>query len=168
MANGDATSYASYHATLIVSFFKLNLTSSLQRPRSFSSRPPRPPHPLAPWSRRHRHHHRGQYKVSIFRILGFSLASIVMAALQYLESLRNAHPELVEWYNSLADLYQKKLWHQLTLKLEQSEGSAVWIEWNFNHIGLNVDVSLQTRSKIVVDGDDAGTFLTTVLLEGEG
>lgn len=42
-----------------------------------------------------------------------------MAALQYLESQRNAHPELAEWYNSLADLYQKKLWHQLTLKLEQ-------------------------------------------------
>ncbi|KAL1315800.1 26S proteasome non-ATPase regulatory subunit 13 homolog B [Arachis hypogaea] len=42
-----------------------------------------------------------------------------MAALQYLESLRNAHPELSDWYNSLADLYQKKLWHQLTLKLEQ-------------------------------------------------
>ncbi|OMO93482.1 hypothetical protein COLO4_16915 [Corchorus olitorius] len=42
-----------------------------------------------------------------------------MAALQYLESLRNQHPELADWYNSLADLYQKKLWHQLTLKLEQ-------------------------------------------------
>jgi len=42
-----------------------------------------------------------------------------MAALQYLESQKNAHPELGEWYNSLADLYQKKLWHQLTLKLEQ-------------------------------------------------
>ncbi|XP_022717191.1 26S proteasome non-ATPase regulatory subunit 13 homolog A-like isoform X2 [Durio zibethinus] len=42
-----------------------------------------------------------------------------MAALQYLESLRNERPELADWYNSLADLYQKKLWHQLTLKLEQ-------------------------------------------------
>ena len=42
-----------------------------------------------------------------------------MAALQYLETLRNAHPELADWCNSLADLYQKKLWHQLTLKLEQ-------------------------------------------------
>ncbi|TYI69970.1 hypothetical protein E1A91_D08G189700v1 [Gossypium mustelinum] len=42
-----------------------------------------------------------------------------MAALQYLDSLRNEHPELADWYNSLADLYQKKLWHQLTLKLEQ-------------------------------------------------
>ncbi|EXC26225.1 26S proteasome non-ATPase regulatory subunit 13 [Morus notabilis] len=44
-----------------------------------------------------------------------------MAALQYLESLRNADPDPNhnEWYNSLADLYQKKLWHQLTLKLEE-------------------------------------------------
>ncbi|XP_033128289.1 26S proteasome non-ATPase regulatory subunit 13 homolog A isoform X2 [Brassica rapa] len=42
-----------------------------------------------------------------------------MAALQYLESLKSSHPELNEWYDSLSDLYQKKLWHQLTLKLEQ-------------------------------------------------
>ena len=49
-----------------------------------------------------------------------------MAALQYLESSRNAHPELAEWYNSLADLYQKKLWHQLTLKLEQFVALAVF------------------------------------------
>lgn len=42
-----------------------------------------------------------------------------MAASEYLESLRNAHPELSEWYNTLSDLYQRKLWHQLTLKLEQ-------------------------------------------------
>lgn len=49
-----------------------------------------------------------------------------MAALQYLESLRSAHPELADWYNSLADLYQKKLWHQLTLKLEQFVALAVF------------------------------------------
>ncbi|XP_010481550.1 PREDICTED: 26S proteasome non-ATPase regulatory subunit 13 homolog A isoform X2 [Camelina sativa] len=49
-----------------------------------------------------------------------------MAALQYLESLKNAHPELGEWYNSIADLYQKKLWHQLTLKLEQFIALAVF------------------------------------------
>ncbi|RVW80556.1 26S proteasome non-ATPase regulatory subunit 13-like A [Vitis vinifera] len=49
-----------------------------------------------------------------------------MAALQYLESLRAAHPELAEWYNSLADLYQRKLWHQLTLKLEQFVALAVF------------------------------------------
>uniref|UniRef100_A0A5B6YJU7 PCI domain-containing protein n=1 Tax=Davidia involucrata TaxID=16924 RepID=A0A5B6YJU7_DAVIN len=49
-----------------------------------------------------------------------------MAALQYLDSLRNAHPELSDWYNTLADLYQKKLWHQLTLKLEQFVALAVF------------------------------------------
>ncbi|XP_057501764.1 26S proteasome non-ATPase regulatory subunit 13 homolog A-like [Actinidia eriantha] len=49
-----------------------------------------------------------------------------MAALQYLETLRNAHPELADWYNTLADLYQKKLWHQLTLKLEQFVALAVF------------------------------------------
>ncbi|XP_042008609.1 26S proteasome non-ATPase regulatory subunit 13 homolog A [Salvia splendens] len=49
-----------------------------------------------------------------------------MAALQYLESLRNAHPELGEWYNTLSDLYQRKLWHQLTLKLEQFVTLAVF------------------------------------------
>lgn len=41
------------------------------------------------------------------------------AALQYLESERKARPELADWYNALADLYQKKLWHQLALKLDQ-------------------------------------------------
>ncbi|KAK1285952.1 hypothetical protein QJS10_CPB20g01198 [Acorus calamus] len=49
-----------------------------------------------------------------------------MAALQYLESQRDARPDLAEWYNSLADLYQKKLWHQLTLKLEQFVALAVF------------------------------------------
>eukprot|EP00252_Welwitschia_mirabilis_P016438 TRINITY_DN3626_c0_g1_i1.p1 TRINITY_DN3626_c0_g1~~TRINITY_DN3626_c0_g1_i1.p1 ORF type:complete len:360 (-),score=54.86 TRINITY_DN3626_c0_g1_i1:71-1150(-) len=42
-----------------------------------------------------------------------------MAALKYLEAQKQAHPELGEWYDSLADLYDRKLWHQLTLKLEQ-------------------------------------------------
>lgn len=49
-----------------------------------------------------------------------------MAALQYLESLRNAHPELTEWYTALSDLYQRKLWHQLTLKLDQFVALAVF------------------------------------------
>ncbi|ERN15530.1 26S proteasome non-ATPase regulatory subunit 13 homolog A [Amborella trichopoda] len=48
-----------------------------------------------------------------------------MSALKYLESQRNAQPELAEWYSSLADLYQRKLWHQLTLKLEQFVALAV-------------------------------------------
>lgn len=42
-----------------------------------------------------------------------------MAALQYLESFCNAPSQLSDWYTTLADLYQRKLWHQLTLKLEQ-------------------------------------------------
>ncbi|KAG0492042.1 hypothetical protein HPP92_005123 [Vanilla planifolia] len=46
-------------------------------------------------------------------------------ALQYLESQQNERPELAEWYASLADLYQRKLWHQLTLKLEQFVALAV-------------------------------------------
>ncbi|KAK8502192.1 hypothetical protein V6N13_122646 [Hibiscus sabdariffa] len=49
-----------------------------------------------------------------------------MAALQYLESIQNEHPELADWFNSLADLYQKKLWHQLTLKLEQFVALSVF------------------------------------------
>ncbi|OAY77550.1 26S proteasome non-ATPase regulatory subunit 13 homolog B-like [Ananas comosus] len=48
-----------------------------------------------------------------------------MAALQFLESQRESRPELAEWYNALADLYQRKLWHQLTLKLEQFVALAV-------------------------------------------
>ncbi|XP_042474532.1 26S proteasome non-ATPase regulatory subunit 13 homolog B-like [Zingiber officinale] len=46
-------------------------------------------------------------------------------ALQYLESQRDAQPELAEWYSALADLYQRKLWHQLTAKLEQFVALAV-------------------------------------------
>lgn len=49
-----------------------------------------------------------------------------MAALQYLDSLRTAHPELSDWYNTLSDLYQRKLWHQLTQKLEQFVALAVF------------------------------------------
>lgn len=47
------------------------------------------------------------------------------SALQYLESQRSAQPDLAEWYTALADLYQRKLWHQLSLKLEQFVALAV-------------------------------------------
>ena len=47
------------------------------------------------------------------------------APLRYLESQRNAQPELADWYSTLAELYQKKLWHQLTLKLDQFVALAV-------------------------------------------
>uniref|UniRef100_A0A0E0CX78 PCI domain-containing protein n=1 Tax=Oryza meridionalis TaxID=40149 RepID=A0A0E0CX78_9ORYZ len=39
-------------------------------------------------------------------------------ALQFVESQREARPELADPYADLADLYQRKLWHQLTLKLD--------------------------------------------------
>lgn len=42
-----------------------------------------------------------------------------MAAVEYLETQRTAHPEFAEWYDALVDLHTRKLWHQLTLKLEQ-------------------------------------------------
>lgn len=48
-----------------------------------------------------------------------------MAALEYLDSLRISNPEMAEWYSALADLYQRKLWHQLSLKLEQFVALAV-------------------------------------------
>jgi hypothetical protein len=40
-------------------------------------------------------------------------------ALQYVEAQRQARPDLADWYASLADHYQRRLWHQLTLKLDQ-------------------------------------------------
>ncbi|KAI4372194.1 hypothetical protein MLD38_010458 [Melastoma candidum] len=55
-----------------------------------------------------------------------------MAALQYLDTMRNAHPEMAEWYNSMADLYQRKLWHQLTVKLDQFVSLAVSQVQNMN------------------------------------
>ncbi|KAI3853654.1 hypothetical protein MKW98_025171 [Papaver atlanticum] len=49
-----------------------------------------------------------------------------MAALQYLVSQRSAQPEFAEWHNSLIDLHQRKLWHQLTLKLDQFVALAIF------------------------------------------
>lgn len=54
-----------------------------------------------------------------------SSTPLFVMALQFLESQRELHPELAEWYTALADLYQQKLWHQLTLKLEQFVTLAV-------------------------------------------
>jgi hypothetical protein len=47
------------------------------------------------------------------------------AALEFLEAQGATRPELAEWYTALADLYQRKLWHQLTLKLDQFLALAV-------------------------------------------
>eukprot|EP01113_Clastostelium_recurvatum_P043395 TRINITY_DN716_c0_g1_i1.p1 TRINITY_DN716_c0_g1~~TRINITY_DN716_c0_g1_i1.p1 ORF type:complete len:385 (+),score=113.93 TRINITY_DN716_c0_g1_i1:71-1225(+) len=40
------------------------------------------------------------------------------AAQQYIEGLGGSQPQLSEQYAEIADLYKKKLWHQLTIKLE--------------------------------------------------
>ncbi|WVZ12752.1 hypothetical protein V8G54_017282 [Vigna mungo] len=85
-----------------------------------------------------------------------------MAALQYLESLRNAHPELAEWYNSLADLYQKKLWHQLTLKLEQFVALAVFQVPLFFLTSFFISLSA-----LVIDGKLNCTSELGVMLSGE-
>ncbi|KAI3823785.1 hypothetical protein L1987_05226 [Smallanthus sonchifolius] len=42
-----------------------------------------------------------------------------MDAIEYLDSVRNAHPELSDWCNTLSDFYQRKLWYDLTSKLDQ-------------------------------------------------
>ncbi|KAL5215449.1 hypothetical protein ABZP36_006850 [Zizania latifolia] len=47
------------------------------------------------------------------------------AALEFLQTQGATRPELAEWYAALADLYQRKLWHQLTLKLDQFLALAV-------------------------------------------
>jgi 26S proteasome regulatory subunit N9 len=47
------------------------------------------------------------------------------AAMEFLETQGATRPELAEWYAALADLYQRKLWHQLTLKLDQFLALAV-------------------------------------------
>jgi len=52
-------------------------------------------------------------------LLGTGTGVGVAMALQYVEAQRQARPDLADWYASLADLYQRKLWHQLTLKLDQ-------------------------------------------------
>jgi hypothetical protein len=61
----------------------------------------------------------------LFSSLSLRLADVA-APLQYLETLRTAHPELAEWYALLADLHQCKLWHQVTAKLEQFVALSVF------------------------------------------
>ncbi len=41
-------------------------------------------------------------------------------ALQYLEDLQTSQPALATRINEFADLYQRKLWHQLTVSIEES------------------------------------------------
>lgn len=42
-----------------------------------------------------------------------------MTQMAFLEKLMNSRPELAEHLNTLADLYNRKLWHQLTQELEK-------------------------------------------------
>mmetsp|Transcript_20276 Transcript_20276/g.32862 ORF Transcript_20276/g.32862 Transcript_20276/m.32862 type:complete len:391 (-) Transcript_20276:1318-2490(-) len=43
-----------------------------------------------------------------------------MAAVEaYLNGQASAHPELAEHFSEMLDLYERRLWHQLTLKLEE-------------------------------------------------
>ena len=44
-----------------------------------------------------------------------SPADITVVALEHLEAMATLHPDLSEQYNNLVGLYQRKLWHQLTV-----------------------------------------------------
>lgn len=48
-----------------------------------------------------------------------------MSALAFLDAQKAAHPDLAGWFAEMSDLYQRKLWHQLTLKLEQFLALAI-------------------------------------------
>lgn len=48
-----------------------------------------------------------------------------MTATVYLDSLRTAYPDLSSWFEDMANLYENKLWHQLTVTLETFLSSAV-------------------------------------------
>ncbi|EPS60194.1 hypothetical protein M569_14610 [Genlisea aurea] len=54
-----------------------------------------------------------------------------MAALQYLDSLRNAHPELSDWHITLSDLYQRKLWHQPHSQARTAGDALIQLYHNF-------------------------------------
>ena len=42
-------------------------------------------------------------------------ADVITAAIEHLESMSTLHPDLSEQYQNLVSLYQRKLWHQLTM-----------------------------------------------------
>ena len=42
-------------------------------------------------------------------------ADVIAAAIEHLESMSTLHPDLSEQYQNLVSLYQRKLWHQLTM-----------------------------------------------------
>ncbi|GBG73033.1 hypothetical protein CBR_g12752 [Chara braunii] len=47
------------------------------------------------------------------------------AAVKFVEALQVAYPDLTEWFVQMGELHQRKLWHELTLKLEQFLDSRV-------------------------------------------
>ncbi|KAI7989776.1 hypothetical protein LOK49_LG13G02104 [Camellia lanceoleosa] len=89
-----------------------------------------------------------------------------MATLQYLDSFRSTHPELGEWYNTLSDLYQRKLWQQLTLKLEQFVALAVFqaplLHCQFLYIYIYMYVCICLSAALGIW--DFGNFRTFVCL----
>jgi 26S proteasome regulatory subunit N9 len=49
-----------------------------------------------------------------------------MSPVDYLEKLHASHPALAEDVADMAGLYQRKLWHQLTLKVEECFSKPEW------------------------------------------
>lgn len=47
---------------------------------------------------------------------------------QFLEGMANQHPALADDLSELAGLYERKLWHQLTLKLEECSSKPAFQE----------------------------------------
>ena len=45
---------------------------------------------------------------------------VAESGLQFLEALQNRQPALATRINQFAELYQRKLWHQLTVAIEES------------------------------------------------
>jgi 26S proteasome regulatory subunit N9 len=52
---------------------------------------------------------------SLHSINAMSPVDVTAAALEHLESMSTLHPDLSERYQNLVGLYQRKLWHQLTM-----------------------------------------------------
>jgi hypothetical protein len=84
----------------------------------------------------------------------------VMAPLKFLEDQQGAHPELAEWYQQFADLYQRKLWHQLTVKLEQFVSLAAFqVTPDSRPLRLYLSINFAERAVRVVFCLISGIFL---------
>eukprot|EP00899_Mesostigma_viride_P024438 jgi/Mesvir1/5179/Mv15314-RA.1 len=107
----------------------------------------------------------------------------MVSCVQFLESQQLKYPELASWYGQLGELYSRKLWHQLTLKLEEFVALAVFqtgdalihlyhefiadfaLKINF----LKLAQIAVVTSRQYKNPDDAHRFLSTVVdkLSGE-